>query len=97
MTGCCELNLVLKETTLLDMYSQMDNKLLQLYEYEISRKPEKFVNFVYHENAHVYLHDENIYIFECGRSFTFLHIGKQAYAHTHILISCILQSSGLSS
>ncbi|KAM0055516.1 putative transcriptional regulatory protein Sin3 [Helianthus debilis subsp. tardiflorus] len=77
----------------------MDNKFLQLYKYENSRKPGKFVNSVYHENAHVYLHDENIYIFECARSFTFLHISKQAYAraHTHILISCILQSSGPSS
>jgi len=39
----------------------MDNKLLQLHAYEKSRKPEKFVDIVYHENARVLLHDENIY------------------------------------
>ncbi|XP_071711389.1 paired amphipathic helix protein Sin3-like 2 [Rutidosis leptorrhynchoides] len=44
---------------------EMDNKLLQLYEYERSRKPEKFFDSVYYENAHVLLHDENIYRFEC--------------------------------
>lgn len=40
---------------------EMDSKLLQLYAYEKSRKPEKFVDIVYHENARVLLHDENIY------------------------------------
>ncbi|PWA44006.1 SIN3-like 2 [Artemisia annua] len=45
---------------------EMDNKLLQLYEYEKSRKPEKFVDSVYYENAHVLLHDENIYRFQCS-------------------------------
>ncbi|XP_023760329.1 paired amphipathic helix protein Sin3-like 2 [Lactuca sativa] len=44
---------------------EMDNKLLQLYEYEKSRKPEKFIDSVYYENAHVLLHDENIYRFQC--------------------------------
>ncbi|XP_076936872.1 paired amphipathic helix protein Sin3-like 2 isoform X2 [Bidens hawaiensis] len=43
---------------------EMDNKLLQLYKYEKSRKPDKFVDSVYYENAHV-LHDENIYRFQC--------------------------------
>ncbi|KVH92744.1 Histone deacetylase interacting, partial [Cynara cardunculus var. scolymus] len=38
----------------------------QLYEYERSRKPEKFVDSVYYENAHVVLHDENIYRFQCS-------------------------------
>jgi len=42
----------------------MDNKLLQLYAYEKSRKPGKFVDVVYHENARVLLHDENIYRIE---------------------------------
>jgi paired amphipathic helix protein Sin3a len=42
----------------------MDNKLLQLYAYEKSRKPGKFVDIVYHENARVLLHDENIYRIE---------------------------------
>lgn len=44
---------------------ELDNKLLQLYEYEKSRKPEKFVDSVYYENAHVLLYEENIYRFEC--------------------------------
>jgi hypothetical protein len=42
----------------------MDNKLLQLYAYEKSRKHEKFVDIVYHENARILLHDENIYRIE---------------------------------
>ena len=44
---------------------ELDNKLLQLYEYEKSRKPEKFVDSVYYENSHVLLYEENIYRFEC--------------------------------
>ncbi|RDY08276.1 Paired amphipathic helix protein Sin3-like 3, partial [Mucuna pruriens] len=40
---------------------EMDNKLLQLYAYEKSRKPGKFVDIVYHENSRVLLHDDNIY------------------------------------
>lgn len=43
---------------------ELDGKLLQLYEYERSRKPEKYVDSVYYENAHVLLHEENIYRFE---------------------------------
>jgi len=42
----------------------MDNKLLQLNAYEKSRKLGKFVDIVYHENARVLLHDENIYRIE---------------------------------
>ncbi|XWS63595.1 hypothetical protein CRYUN_Cryun06bG0114100 [Craigia yunnanensis] len=44
---------------------EMDNKLLQLYAYEKSRKSGRFVDVVYHENARVLLHDENIYRIEC--------------------------------
>ncbi|KAK3002319.1 hypothetical protein RJ639_021444 [Escallonia herrerae] len=44
---------------------EMDNKLLQLYEYEKSRKADKYVDSVYYENSHVLLHEENIYRFEC--------------------------------
>ncbi|XP_031274590.1 LOW QUALITY PROTEIN: paired amphipathic helix protein Sin3-like 2 [Pistacia vera] len=40
---------------------EMDNKLLQLYEYEKFRKPGKLIDSVYHENARVLLHEENIY------------------------------------
>ena len=43
----------------------MDNKLLQLYAYEKSRRPGRFMDVVYHENARVLLHDESIYRFEC--------------------------------
>ncbi|WOG93367.1 hypothetical protein DCAR_0312651 [Daucus carota subsp. sativus] len=44
---------------------EMDSKLLQLNEYENFRKPDKYIDSVYYENAHVLLHDENIYRFEC--------------------------------
>ncbi|KAK1440829.1 hypothetical protein QVD17_06661 [Tagetes erecta] len=43
---------------------EVDNKLLQLYEYERLRKPEKFIDSVYYENAHNLLHEENIYRFQ---------------------------------
>ncbi|XP_075105743.1 paired amphipathic helix protein Sin3-like 2 isoform X3 [Nicotiana tabacum] len=49
---------------------ELDGKLLQLYEYERSRKPEKYVDSVYYENAHVLLHEENIYRFESTSSPT---------------------------
>ncbi|GAB2299874.1 hypothetical protein Dimus_033925 [Dionaea muscipula] len=45
---------------------EMDNKLLQLFEYEKSRKPGRCTDSVYHENARVLLHDENIYRIECS-------------------------------
>lgn len=43
---------------------ELDGKLLQLYEYERSRKPGKYVDSVYYEDAHVLLHEENIYRFD---------------------------------
>jgi paired amphipathic helix protein Sin3a len=46
---------------------EMDNKLQQLYAYEKSRKPEKFLDAVYYENALVLLPDEDIYRIECVR------------------------------
>ncbi|KAJ0229578.1 Paired amphipathic helix protein Sin3-like 2 [Hirschfeldia incana] len=45
-----------------------DNKLLQLYEYEKSRKPGRVIDSVYYENARSLLHDENIYRLECSSS-----------------------------
>ncbi|KAI3704766.1 hypothetical protein L1987_74995 [Smallanthus sonchifolius] len=45
---------------------EVDNKLLQLYKYERLRKPEKFIDSVYYENAHNILHEENIYRFQCS-------------------------------
>ncbi|XP_031386160.1 paired amphipathic helix protein Sin3-like 4 isoform X2 [Punica granatum] len=47
---------------------EMDNKLLQLYAYEKSRKHGRFIDVVYNENARVLLHDENIYRIECTTS-----------------------------
>jgi len=44
---------------------EMDNKLLQLFLYEKSRRRERFHDIVYHENTRVLLHDESIYRFEC--------------------------------
>ncbi|CAJ2665561.1 unnamed protein product [Trifolium pratense] len=45
-----------------------DNKLLQLYEYEKSRKPGKLNDSVYHSNAHVVLNEENVYRFQSSSS-----------------------------
>ncbi|KNA15721.1 hypothetical protein SOVF_095600 isoform A [Spinacia oleracea] len=53
---------------------ELDNKLLQLYAYESSRKSDRFLDVVYHENARVLLHDENIYRIECSSSPTQLSI-----------------------
>ncbi|XP_039005441.1 paired amphipathic helix protein Sin3-like 2 isoform X2 [Hibiscus syriacus] len=40
---------------------EMDDKLLQLFEYEKSRKHRKTMDPVYYENARVLLHEDNIY------------------------------------
>ncbi|CAH8297642.1 unnamed protein product [Eruca vesicaria subsp. sativa] len=47
---------------------EMDSKLQQLYSYEKSRKPEKYLDAVYYENARVLLPDEDIYRIECKLS-----------------------------
>ncbi|CAF2193558.1 unnamed protein product [Brassica rapa] len=47
---------------------EMDNKLHQLYLYEKSRKPEKYLDAVYYDNARVLLPDEDIYRIECELS-----------------------------
>ncbi|KAL5552983.1 hypothetical protein UlMin_040384 [Ulmus minor] len=60
---------------------EMDNKLLQLFAYEKSRKPGRFVDRVYHENARVLLHEENIYRIECSSSPTHLTIQLMDYGH----------------
>ncbi|KAH9773554.1 HDAC interact domain-containing protein [Citrus sinensis] len=60
---------------------EMDNKLLQLYAYEKSRKPGRFVDVVYHENARVLLHDENIYRIECSSIPTRLSIQVMDNGH----------------
>jgi paired amphipathic helix protein Sin3a len=43
---------------------ETDTKLLQLYAYENYRKPGRFFDIVYHENARALLHDQNIYRIE---------------------------------
>ncbi|CAJ1940000.1 unnamed protein product [Sphenostylis stenocarpa] len=58
---------------------EMDNKLLQLYAYEKSRKPGRSVDLVCHENARVLLHDENIYRIECSPAPTQLSIQLMDY------------------
>lgn len=60
---------------------EVDNKLLQLYAYESSRKSERFLDVVYHENARVLLHDENIYRIECSSSPTRLSIQLMEKGH----------------
>ena len=40
---------------------ETDTKLLQLYTYENYRKPGRFFDIVYHENARALLHEQNIY------------------------------------
>ncbi|XP_061973574.1 paired amphipathic helix protein Sin3-like 4 [Populus nigra] len=60
---------------------EMDNKLLQLYGYEKSRKPGRLVDIVYHENARVLLHDENIYRIECSSAPTHLSIQLMDFGH----------------
>ncbi|KAF8098764.1 hypothetical protein N665_0259s0034 [Sinapis alba] len=47
---------------------EMDSKLQQLYSYEKSRKPEKYLDAVYYENARVLLPDEDVYRIECKLS-----------------------------
>ncbi|KAF9666412.1 hypothetical protein SADUNF_Sadunf16G0226700 [Salix dunnii] len=43
---------------------EMASKLLQLYEYEISRKSDNFNDLVYYDNMRFFLHEENIYRLE---------------------------------
>ncbi|XP_074569740.1 paired amphipathic helix protein Sin3-like 4 isoform X1 [Curcuma longa] len=88
---------------------EMDNKLLHLYLYEKSRRAGRSFDVVYHENARVLLHDENIYRFECfsqSSDVTQLSIQLMDYGHeksevTAVSIdpnfSCYLYSEFLSS
>ncbi|KAG2616955.1 paired amphipathic helix protein Sin3-like 3 isoform X2 [Panicum virgatum] len=60
---------------------EMDSKLLQLYLYEKSRSPGRFLDLVYHENARVLLHDESIYRFECHSNPTRLSVQLMDYGN----------------
>ncbi|KAG7981890.1 hypothetical protein I3843_04G021300 [Carya illinoinensis] len=53
---------------------EVDNKLLQLYDYEKSRKPGKLIDSVYYENARVLLHEENVYRLACSSATSRLSI-----------------------
>ncbi|KAF9604331.1 hypothetical protein IFM89_005912 [Coptis chinensis] len=68
---------------------EMDHKLLQLYAYEKSRRLGRIVDLVYHENARVLLHDENIYRFECASNPTRLSIQLMDYGHEKLEITAV--------
>ncbi|CAA2967038.1 paired amphipathic helix Sin3-like 2 isoform X2 [Olea europaea subsp. europaea] len=53
---------------------ELNCKLLQLYEYEKSRKHGNYIDSVYYENVHILLNHENIYRLECTSSPTSLSI-----------------------
>lgn len=56
----------------------MDNKLLQLYESEKSRKA-GMGDTVYYENARVLLHEENIYRLECVSSLNLFFFSSHSH------------------
>lgn len=68
---------------------EMGHKLLQLYAYENSRRPGRFHDLVYHENARVLLHDENIYRIECASNPTHLSIQLMDYGHEKLDITAV--------
>lgn len=49
---------------------EMASKLLQLYEYEVSRKSENLNDLVYYDNMRFFLHEENIYRLEFVSPFS---------------------------
>ncbi|CAH8387248.1 unnamed protein product [Eruca vesicaria subsp. sativa] len=53
---------------------ETDTKLLQLHTYEKYRKPGRFFDIVYHENARALLHEQNIYRFKYSSAQTRLTI-----------------------
>uniref|UniRef100_A0A7N1A344 Histone deacetylase interacting domain-containing protein n=1 Tax=Kalanchoe fedtschenkoi TaxID=63787 RepID=A0A7N1A344_KALFE len=76
---------------------EMDNKLVQLYAYENSRKPERLVDSVYHENARVLLHDGNIYRMECSSPPRRLSIQLMDYGHDKPEITAVSMEPNFSS
>ena len=60
-----------------------DTKLLQLYTYEKYRKPGRFFDIVYHENARALLHEQNIYRFEYSSAHTRLAIQLMNNGNDH--------------
>lgn len=55
----------------------VDNKLLQLYDYEKIGKHGKFIDSGYYENVRVFLHEENIYRMKFVSAFSYLTFGKK--------------------
>ncbi|KAK9090560.1 hypothetical protein Sjap_023737 [Stephania japonica] len=68
---------------------EMVNKLLQLHAYEKSRRPGRFIDLVYFDNARVLLHDENIYRFECLFSPTRLTVQLMDYGHENPKVTAV--------
>ncbi|KAF1875223.1 hypothetical protein Lal_00007839 [Lupinus albus] len=68
---------------------EMDNKLLQLYAYEKSRKPGRFVDVVYHDNARVLLHDENIYRIEYSPGPMQMSIQLMDHGHDKLEVTAV--------
>ncbi|KAE8713530.1 DEAD/DEAH box helicase, putative isoform 1 [Hibiscus syriacus] len=60
---------------------EMDDKLLQLYAYEKLRNSGRFTDVVYHDNARLILHDDNIYRIECSSTPTCLSIQLMDYGN----------------
>ncbi|KAL0689904.1 hypothetical protein Bca4012_089582 [Brassica carinata] len=60
-----------------------DTKLLQLYTYENYRKPGRFFDIVYHENARALLHEQNIYRIEYSSAQTRLAIQLMNNGNDH--------------
>ncbi|KAL0853783.1 hypothetical protein Bca101_058935 [Brassica carinata] len=70
---------------------ETDTRLLQLQTYEKYRKPVRFFEIVYHENARALLHDQNIYRIEYVCSILDILQRNLVYMVSHANVS--LQSS----
>ncbi|CAH8302693.1 unnamed protein product [Eruca vesicaria subsp. sativa] len=62
---------------------ETDAKLLQLYTYENYKKPGRFFDIVYHENARALLHEQNIYRIEYSPAKTRLAIQLMNNGNDH--------------
>ncbi|XP_010548113.1 PREDICTED: paired amphipathic helix protein Sin3-like 5 isoform X2 [Tarenaya hassleriana] len=71
-----------------------DTKLLQLYAYENYRKPGRFFDMVYHENARVLLYDQNIYRIEHSSTQTCLSIQLMNSGHERPEVTVVTLEPG---
>ncbi|CAN8311913.1 unnamed protein product [Cochlearia groenlandica] len=62
---------------------ETDTKLLQLYAYENFRKPGRFFDLIYHENARALLHDANIYRITYSSTETRLSVQLMSSCNNH--------------